>query len=516
MSTNVKLKTPSFLIFILLVICTSCSGDKDFDYQITPQLNPHRIAPLSAILNITSKTPCRASIKILGASPIEQTFEQLSDSLYIPVLGLYANTLNQVEVTLDFGSKTVVDTVKIQTHPLPDVFPRIEINKLDRSKMEQGLHGCDIHFANYGKFRSIPLIFDDQGKVRWYLDLSFHGKMVSPFQRLNDGTILMVGRFDIYEFDMLGKLLKQTKIDNNYGMHHEVLELPNGDLIICVGKRNAYIELDGETVQSDSDFMIHYSRKTGKIIKEWDLAKHLDVSRNDLNFFRKGDWIHMNGLAFSQKDSTIIVSGKNQGIIKVSWDDNLQWIMSPKKNWGKSGRKGTGFDTKPYLLTAIDSNKNKLDNSIQEGINSQDNFDFPWGPHAPELLSNGNLLVFDNGVYRNFKKDLTYSRAVEYNIGENHKTIEQVWQYGKERGVDFFSSIVSDVDALENGNLLITSGYIAPATNHSGKIVEIDYPSKNEVFEATLYFKTLNGNKTKAGWGQTDILYRSERISLYD
>lgn len=52
------------------------------------------------------------------------------------------------------------------------------------------------------------------------------------------------------------------------------------------------------------------------IVREWDLAKHLDVRRNYLNFLRKGDWLHMNGLAFNPKDSTIIVSGKNQGKIK--------------------------------------------------------------------------------------------------------------------------------------------------------------------------------------------------------
>ena len=53
--------------------------------------------------------------------------------------------------------------------------------------------------------------------------------------------------------------------------------------------------------------MIHYYRKQSKIVKKWDLAKHLDVSRDDLNFFRGGDWLHMNALEFDSRDSTIIV-----------------------------------------------------------------------------------------------------------------------------------------------------------------------------------------------------------------
>ena len=222
----------------------------------------------------------------------------------------------------------------------------------------------------------------------------------------------------------------------------------------------------------------------------------------------------MNGLAFDENDNSIIVSGKNQGLVKISWDDELQWIMSPKRNWGKSGRDANGFDTNPFLLTAVNSEDKAYKNSVQEGSKSEDYFDFPWGPHAPEILPNGNILVFDNGVYRNYNNELKYSRAVEYKVNENNKTVEQIWQYGKERGNEFFSSIVSDVDHLsKTNNILVTSGYLSPKGNYSGKIVEVDYTTGNEVFEATLYFKTLRGKKT-GGWGQLDILYRSERIEL--
>ena len=216
----------------------------------------------------------------------------------------------------------------------------------------------------------------------------------------------------------------------------------------------------------------------------------------------------MNGLAFDESDRSIIVSGKNQGLIKISWNDELEWIMTPKKNWGKSGRDGKGFETKPFLLTAVNLEGKSYSNAVQMGNESVDNFDFPWGPHAPKLLPNGNILVFDNGTHRNYDDELNYSRAVEYQVNENDKTVKQIWQYGKERGHDFFSSIVSDVDYLTGtNNILITSGFIMPNDDHSAKIVEVDYATGNEVFEATLYYKNLNGNR-KGGWGQSDILYR--------
>jgi arylsulfate sulfotransferase len=510
-----SLKSIQSFVVCLICFCAffGCNESK-FDYTISAELNPHRIAPLTAMLQIISEAPARATIKVLGESPIEQSFETLSDSLSIPVVGLYPDKVNKVLVTLIYEGGTVTDTVDIKTKPLYAGFPSIEINKLERNNMENGMHACDFHLANYGKFNSMPIIFDDQGIVRWFLDLSFANEMMSPFQRLSDGTILVVNRHKIFEFDMLGNILKQTEIDNNYGMHHDVLELPDGNLLICVGKKDAYIEVDGETIQSDSDFIILFDRKNSKILKEWDLAKHMDVSRDDVNFLRKGDWLHMNALAYDENDQSIVVSGKNQGLVKITMEDELRWIMAPKMNWTKSGRNGQGKDTKPFLLTAVNSEDIPYSNAIQNGNKSHFEFDFPWGQHAPKILPNGNLIVFDNGSHRNYNDENNYSRAVEYSINDDKKTVRQVWQYGKERGEDMFSAIISDVDYLpKTENILVTSGHISPQNNHSGKIIEVDRATGKEVFEATLYYKSVKGEKIN-GWGQMDILYRSQRMEL--
>ena len=204
-----------------------------------------------------------------------------------------------------------------------------------------------------------------------------------------------------------------------------------------------------------------------------------------------------------------------QGVVQVDWDNQLDWILAPHKNWGKSGRDGNGEATSPFLLKAIDANGTPYSGQVQLGNISDKDFDFPWGQHAPELLPNGNLLLFDNGTFRNFIKKPNYSRAVEYEIDASQKTVKQIWQYGKERQNEFFSLVISDVDYLqESGNVLITSGFIQDKGKHYAKIVEVEYPNKKEVFEATVYFKDVNGNKTFA-WGQFDILYRSERFSFF-
>ena len=100
-------------------------------------------------------------------------------------------------------------------------------------------------------------------------------------------------------------------------------------------------------------------------------------------------------------------------------------------------------------------------------------------------------------------------------MNDNDKTFEQVWEYGKSREVDLFSTIVSDVDLLPTTkNILMTSGFLSPRNVHRAKIVEISPEDNKEVFEATIFFKNVNRDINNPGWGQTDILYRSERTEL--
>ena len=496
------------LIFFLFTI-SSCV-DPVPEYTMEARLNPHGISPLTALIEVQSEVECSASIKVLGDIPMEQSFENLGKNLEIPVVGLYPDRTNNVVVTLKFENKEVVDTVQITTEKLPEYFPRIEINKLDRSNMEPGMHLCDLHYAKNGTYDSRPMIFDDNGQVRWYLDLSFFGDIIWPIQRLSDGVLLVGGTNEIHEYDMLGNNLKKTAIDPNYRIHHDIIELPDGKLLMAVLKHDATIQVDGQRIKSFNDFIILYNRKESKIEKEWDLAKHLDVDRRIMNKMTLSDWIHMNGLAYDPSDNSILVSGKNQGLINISWEDELQWILAPKKDWGISGRNGDGFDTNPYLLTALNAEGEPYPKTVQEGDESPSDFDFPWGQHAPIIVPNGNVMLYDNGYIRNYVAKPNYSRAVEYQVNKENLTVQQKWQYGKERGNEFFSLLISDVDYLpETQNILVTSGFIY----HNGKIVEVTYPENKEVFEATLYFKTLNGKKTFA-WGQLDILYRSERFEL--
>ena len=93
--------------------------------------------------------------------------------------------------------------------------------------------------------------------------------------------------------------------------------------------------------------------------------------------------------------------------------------------------------------------------------------------------------------------------------------VQQVWEYGKVRGLEMYSPITSDVDVLpQTGNRLITAGNVrrSDLPPHA-KLLEITHPDNQEIFEANIYFKDALGTKAP-DWAQFDLVFRGERFQL--
>jgi arylsulfate sulfotransferase len=142
---------------------------------------------------------------------------------------------------------------------------------------------------------------------------------------------------------------------------------------------------------------------------------------------------------------------------------------------------------------------------VIDGFANHSDFEWSWGQHAPHLIPNGNIMLFDNGDNRNFVGYGPYSRNVEYDIDEDNMTIRQVWQYGKERGNETFSRYFSDVDYdPEDHHVFFSPGGVINMDRY-GKVIELDYSTGDVIFEATV-FPPLAVPVT---------FHRTERMPLY-
>ena len=115
------------------------------------------------------------------------------------------------------------------------------------------------------------------------------------------------------------------------------------------------------------------------------------------------------------------------------------------------------------------------------------------GQHAPTLLENGNILIFDNGVHR-LDDPLPFSRVIEINPATNK--IE--WTYQDRPVSNFFTPRMGNAQRLPNGNTLINEasfGRLFEVTEDGEIVWEYVNPffggppnaETNEVFRAYRY-----------------------------
>ncbi len=476
------------------------------------KLNPYGYAPLSALVNFPSPVSGKTVIIVKGkngpASDIEHVFSDTGVFHSVSIIGLYANYANTVDIRLinNSGDTLAKTTINIQTGALPANLPTsIIADVLPSTQVEKGINLVSNFSAGDPQ---IPLLVDNYGDIRWLLDYTTHPYLNRlsydcGIRRLRNGNFYFGDVFTdkIYEVDLLGKIENTWDLGSKgYIFQHDIDEKPDGNFIITVSK-NGSTNLNGSA--TIEDYVVEIDRETGNIKTEWDLKVSLDENRTALTE-DSNDWFHTNSVMYDSTDNTIIVSGRVQGVAKLTFDNKVKWILSAHKGWGTNER---GEDLNQFLLTPLDAAGNRItDTAVLQGYTNHPDFEWSWYQHSTIAMPNGDYMVFDNGSVRNYDASARkYSRAVEYKIDPVNMTIQQKWQYGKERGLETYSAIVSKVQYLPGTNhVLFSPGYqVVNANGQGGKIVEIDYATKQVVSQ--LSFSAAND------WG----FHRAERVSVY-
>ena len=461
-------------------------------------LNPTGYAPLAAELTFRTASAGTTTVLVHGkhgkASDVVQRYHDANTTHAVPVLGLYADYANEVEITFASEDGWQVDTTSLQitTGALP---PNLPTAIAVTTAPTTGLGAALTLVSNFSASNpQMPLVVDNYGDIRWVLDFRTHPVLLHlaydcGISRLRDGHYLFGDKAtsQLYEVDALGELLNTWQMPG-YTFHHEVLEKPDGNFLVSVNKTGSTHLNGSPTVE---DVVIELSRTSGGVTHEWDLKQLLDENRHALEP-DPVDWAHVNAVAYDPADNTIVVSARYQGVVKLGYDDRIVWILAPHKGWGSNRR---GEDLNTFLLAPLDAAGQPIAAAdVALGATNHASFEWNWYQHSPWRMPNGDWLLVDNGTHRNFDPTPgSYSRAVAYRIDPVRRTVQQVWAYGKERGAETYSSIVSRVEYLpEVNHVRFCPGYQVPtATGAGGKIIEIDYATRQPVFEMSL--TTNNG-----------------------
>ena len=445
-------------------------------------LNPYEISPLTALVIFETDEEVSPEVTIHGDSDLTtytHTFAKGTEH-YLPIYGLYAGRENKV--TIKCGDEEKELTIK--TDELPDDFILPTSVKKDESKLNN-----DLYFYTPSSF-GYTAAYDVNGDVRWYLTESAiweinrldNGRLLVSTERLAEVPYYSTG---LYEMDMLGKIYTEYSLPGGY--HHDYYEIENGNLLVASDDFNN----DSGTVE---DYVVEIDRKTGNIVKTFDLKDILKMTDGKSENWIEYDWFHNNSVWYDKKTNSITLSGRHQdAVINIDYDTGkLNWILGDPEGWSDEYQK--------YFFKPVG-----------------DNFEWQWSQHAAMITPEGYVFLFDNGNNKSkneknyVKAEDSYSRGVMYKIDTDKMTIEQVWEYGKERGSDFYSPYISDVDYLDKNHYIVHSGGISykdgKIQNQPAGLAESDTLKSDtvELLDDEVIFEMVLPTNT----------YRVEKMSLY-
>lgn len=447
-------------------------------------IDPYKASPLTAMVMFETKESTEVKVSIQGKDDktgLSYTFPN-SKEHYLAIYGLYAGYDNIV--TIEYGD--VKKSIIIETDSLPDDFVLpTSVNGI-REELDN-----DFYFFTPSA-KGYSAAYDINGDVRWYLTNYAlwdntrlkNGRMLVSTERLMYSPYYMTG---LYEIDMFGKIYKEYSLAGGY--HHDYYELPNGNLLVA---SDDFGNDDG-TVE---DVIVEVDKTTGAIVKTFDLKKILNMEDGKSENWTSYDWFHNNSVWYDEKTNSITLSGRHQdAVINIDYNSGkLNWIIGDKTEWSSEYQK--------YFFTPVGPD-----------------FEWQWSQHAAMITPEGYVFIFDNGNNKSKVKDSyvdaenSYSRGVMYKIDTEKMTIEQVYEYGKERGSSFYSPYISDVDYLDKGHYIVHSGGIVnadgkpsnqPAGLSGGNVLlksdTVEVKDDKVIFE--IVFPTNN--------------YRVEKMNIYD
>ena len=404
-------------------------------------VNPYEISPLTALVIFETEEEVAPTVTIIGKDEHTTfTHEFESNTVhYLPIYGLYAGEAN--EVIIEFGDTK--KNITIETEALPDDFILPTSVKADKSSLGNELYFFSPSSSGYTS------AYDINGDVRWYLTINAlweinrleNGHFMVSTERLVNSPYYMTG---LYEMDLLGKIYKEISLEGGY--HHDYFEMPNGNLLVASDD----FYNDYGTVE---DYIVEVDINNGEIIKTWDLKDILNMDDGKSENWVDYDWFHNNSVWYDEATNSITLSGRHQdAVINIDYDTGeLNWIIGDSTNWSEEYQK--------YFFTPVG-----------------DDFEWQWSQHAAMITPEGYVFILDNGNNKSKNKEEyvpaedSYTRGVMYKIDTDEMTIEQIWEYGKERGSEFYSPYISDVDYLDKGHYIV----------HSGGIVYVDGKNSNK------------------------------------
>ncbi|MCX7879997.1 MAG: aryl-sulfate sulfotransferase [Ignavibacteria bacterium] len=321
-------------------------------------------------------------------------------------------------------------------------------------------------------------VYDNSGYIVYSKDYGFFGQGFADFKIHPNGKISF--------FDFLSS--KFVIADSNFNIletvstvgyntdFHEFLILPNNNYLLF-GIEYKSVDMsklvpNGHRNATVRNFIIQeINHRNKQVVWEWNVFDHISILDATEDIDLTASYInpyHLNSYELTSDGNLILCFRNLDQLVKINKQTgSIIWRM------GGSKARRNDFT---FVNDTIDG---------FFGFSHQ---------HEPRILSNGNLLLFDNGNLR----PTPFSRVVEYQIDETRKTVTKVWEYIAPNNI--VSYAMGGAQRLPNGNTLISWGgpesdsghrYLLSEVTPQGEIT-LEYYSDYGTYRAYKYIFKLD------------------------
>jgi hypothetical protein len=403
-------------------------------------------------------------------------------NLTLPVFGLYAGYANQVAVQFQFQDGTTQSLpVTVTTASYVDPSEIYATPTIVQPRAAGSALGFDFFYMKSAI--GSPVVVDTDAAVRWVVP-GIANATSTLFQNgefvIGDPALPIVYRLLLDGTQTQSPLGSSTYIE----FHHN----------IDPGNRGLFAEVNAETdgVENVESTVVEMT-DVGAILDTWNLADILSAymqSQGDDGsaFVRPGvDWFHNNSTTYDASDNSIIVSSRENFVIKLDYQTGqIIWILGdPTKYW--------------YTFPSLRAKALTL---APGGL-------YPIGQHAVSIMSDGSLLLFNDGLGSQNEpagapggENRTYSAVSDYSIDAASMTATNTWNF--DYGQSIYSTICSSAYEASSQSILVD--YAVADNGTEARLVGLD-SSHNVVFD----FQYATGS-CDSSWNAVPIAFDNLQI----